>query len=86
MKKEITTPVPFTKSTPPGCLGEEKNFGELDPSATTHPQMEAPSSRGGVRWGYPRIKSSKSRKTYSILSTGDLSGQPVFFTAFNSFF
>ncbi len=29
---------------------------------------------GGVRWGHPRIKSSKSRKTTSILSTGDLSG------------
>ncbi len=74
MKKEILTLVPFTRSTPQGCSKEGRNFGELDPSATIHPQMEAPLSPGGVRWGYPRIKSSKFRKTTSVLSTGDLSG------------
>ncbi len=71
MKKEILTLVPFTKSTPHGCSREERDFSELDPSATTHPQMEAPSSRGGSQVGTPQ---DQELKVTSILSTGDLSG------------
>ena len=64
MKKEILTPVPFTKSTPLGCLRGEKNFGQLDPSATTHPKMEAPSSRGGSRVGMPQDQELKAQKDH----------------------
>ncbi len=64
MKKEIPTPVPFTKSTPPGCLGEEENFGELEPSATTHSQMEAPSFRGGSQVGIPQDQRLKVQKDH----------------------
>ena len=83
MKREIPTLAPFTKSIPPGCLRGEKNFGELGPSATTHPQMEAPSSCGGVRWGHPRLEGAKSRKTSPVLSTGDFSGQSNFIQTIN---
>ncbi len=51
MKKEILTLIPFTKSRPHGYSKGERNFGELDPSATIHPQMEAPSSHGGESGG-----------------------------------
>jgi hypothetical protein len=86
MKKEIHTPLPFTKAIPLGCLRGEKNFGELDPSATTHPQMEAPSSREGSQVGITQDQELKAIKTTSILSTGYLYGQPIFFTVFNHFF
>jgi hypothetical protein len=64
MKKEIPTPVPFTKSIPLGCLREEKTLGELDPSETTHPQMEAPSSRGGSQAGTPQDQELRVQKDH----------------------
>jgi hypothetical protein len=64
MKKEIPTLVIFTKSTTYGCSREDKNFGELDPSATTHPQMEAPSFRGGSQVGTPQNQELKVQKDH----------------------
>ncbi len=64
MKKEILTLVPFTKSTPHGYSKGERNFGELDPSATIHPQMEAPSSHGGSQLGIPQDQELKVQKDH----------------------
>ncbi len=64
MKKEIPIPVPFTKSIPLGCLREEKNYGELDPSAAIHPQMEAPSSRGGSQVGISQDQELRTQKDH----------------------
>ncbi len=64
MKKEILTLAPFTKSIPHGCSREERNFGELDPSATTHPQMETPSSLGGSQVGIPQAQELKVQKDH----------------------
>ncbi len=67
MKKKIPTLVPFTKSTPPGCLGVEKDSCELGPSATTHPLMEAPSSCEGSQVGTTKAQELKVLK--DVLST-----------------
>ncbi len=64
VKKVILIPVPFTKSIPLGCLREEKDIGELDPSATTHPQMEAPSSCGGSQEGIPQDQEFRAQKDH----------------------
>ena len=64
MNKEIPTLVPSTKSTPHGCSKEERDFGELAPSATTHPQMEAPSSHGGSQVGIPQDQELKVQKDH----------------------
>jgi hypothetical protein len=63
MKKEIPTPVPL-KNQHPWLFREEKNFGELDPSATIHPQMEAPSSHGGSQVGTPQDQKLKVQKDH----------------------
>jgi len=64
MRKDTPTQALFTKSTPPGCLGERKNFGKQDPSATTHPLMEAPSSRGRSQAGMPQTPEPPVQKDH----------------------
>ena len=54
----------FYKVNTPWLFKGRENFGELDPSATTHPQMEAPSSRGGSQVGIAQDQELKVQKDH----------------------